>query len=103
MSGSAENLISYSDFLRQWLTVFIFGMLALGMVSSLVSFFKPETWRKAVGVMVPARFYDVNLKAFDLGVEMGGELVKDHAVRKPVAFDRKQPVPECLRRRPKQG
>ncbi len=79
------------------------NMLALGMVSSLVTFFKPETWRKAVGTMVPARFRDVNLKAFDQGAEMGRELAKDHAVRKPVAFDRKQPVPECLRRKPRHG
>lgn len=76
------------------------NMLALGMISSLVTFFKPETWRKAVGTMVPARFRDVNLKAFDFGTEMGRELAKDHAVRKPVAFDRKQPVPECLRKKP---
>ncbi len=102
-AGNVYALALTTEAVSRFGNALMANMLALGMVSSLVSFFKPETWRKAVGVMVPARFYDVNLKAFDLGVEMGGELVKDHAVRKPVAFDRKQPVPECLRRRPKQG
>jgi NADH-quinone oxidoreductase subunit A len=36
MSGSASGLVSYSDFLRQWLTVFIFAVLALGMVGLLL-------------------------------------------------------------------
>ncbi len=48
MSGSAENLVSYSDFLRQWLTVFIFAVLALGMVGAMLgagSLLRPSSRR----------------------------------------------------------
>lgn len=36
MSGTASQTLSYSDFLRQWLTVVIFGGLALGMVGAML-------------------------------------------------------------------
>ena len=51
MSGSAENLVSYSDFLRQWLTVFIFAVLALGMVGAMLgagSLLRPSSKRTGV-------------------------------------------------------
>lgn len=97
------NVYSYdltTEAVARFKNALMANMIAMGMMSSLVPFFKAETWRKAVSVMVPARFREVNLEAFDLGAQTGGELMKNHAVRKPVAFDRKQPVPECLRKKP---
>jgi len=78
------------------------NMMALGMMASLTGYFKTETWKRAVSTIVPERFREVNLQAFERGREAGRDMIKDQSVRKPVAYDRKQPVPECLRKRPRQ-
>ncbi len=102
-SGNVYAFALTTEAVKRFNNSMMANMIALGMMSSLVNFFKPETWRKSVSALVPARFRDVNLEAFDLGCGAGREMAKDHAVRKPVAFDRKQPVPDSLKKKLRNG
>lgn len=77
------------------------NMIALGVMSSVVEIFKMETWKRTLTKMSPERFRKTNLEAFDLGHKAGLELTREQTTRKPVAYDRKAPVPECLRKKPK--
>jgi 2-oxoglutarate ferredoxin oxidoreductase subunit gamma len=82
-------------------TAMVANMIAMGMMAAVVDLFKIETWRRTVTKKSPERFRDMNLTAFELGYKAGQELSKEQVTRKPVAFDRKAPVPECLRKKTK--
>ncbi|MCD4774797.1 MAG: 2-oxoacid:acceptor oxidoreductase family protein [Candidatus Aegiribacteria sp.] len=73
------------------------NIIAVGMLASLARLFSLEIWVEALKERVPARFIKMNLKAFELGHKEGREVLHVKEGRVPVAFDRKQPVPDCLK------
>ena len=54
----------------------ILNVVMLGFLSAITAAAGPEACRKAVADMVPPRFRDLNLKAFDKGFEFGKELLE---------------------------
>ncbi len=101
-AGTVYRYPFTSEAVRSFDSALVANMLALGVMSAVVGLFKVETWRRAVETLSPGRFRETNLKAFDFGRTAGLELSRDQAVRRPVAFDRKQPVPESIRKRMRQ-
>ncbi|MEN8208504.1 MAG: 2-oxoacid:acceptor oxidoreductase family protein [Candidatus Fermentibacteria bacterium] len=73
------------------------NIIAVGMLASLTRLFTLDTWIRAIKARVPKRFVKMNLKAFELGHKEGREILHKEEGRVPVAYDRKQPVPECLK------
>ncbi|MCK4806687.1 MAG: 2-oxoacid:acceptor oxidoreductase family protein [Candidatus Aegiribacteria sp.] len=73
------------------------NIIAVGMLASLTRLFTLENWIRAIKKRVPERFIKMNLKAFELGHKEGREILHVEEGRVPVAYDRKQPVPECLK------
>jgi 2-oxoglutarate ferredoxin oxidoreductase subunit gamma len=73
------------------------NIIAVGMLASLARLFTLEIWIEALKKRVPRRFIKMNLKAFELGHKEGREVLHVKEGRIPVAFDRKQPVPNCLK------
>jgi 2-oxoglutarate ferredoxin oxidoreductase subunit gamma len=73
------------------------NIIAVGMLASLARLFTLEIWIEALKKRVPRRFIKMNLKAFELGHKEGREVLHVKEGRIPVAFDRKQPVPDCLK------
>jgi 2-oxoglutarate ferredoxin oxidoreductase subunit gamma len=84
---------------EEFKTAVVANMIAMGLMSSVVDLFKAETWRRTVTKKSPERFREMNLAAFELGCKAGLALSKEQVTKKPVAFDRKAPVPECLRKK----
>jgi len=74
------------------------NVIAVGMLASLARFFSLETWIEALKERTPARFLKMNLKAFELGHKEGREILHVEEGRVPLAFDRKQPVPDSLKK-----
>jgi len=89
--------------IERFKSALVANMIALGLMSSVVDLFRSETWRRTISKISPARFREANLAAFEFGAETGRELSKEQVTKKPVAFDRKAPVPEVLRRKPSAG
>jgi 2-oxoglutarate ferredoxin oxidoreductase subunit gamma len=85
--------------IEEFKTAVVANMIAMGLLSSVVDLFKAETWRRIVTKKSPERFRDTNLAAFEFGSRAGLDLSKEQITRKPLAFDRKAPVPESLRKR----
>jgi 2-oxoglutarate ferredoxin oxidoreductase subunit gamma len=85
-------------------TIELFGsalmtnLMALGMLAAFTRYFKLESWTRAIKSAVPERFVKDNLKAFEHGHREGREILHVEEGRVQVVFDRKQPVPENLRR-----
>lgn len=73
------------------------NIIAVGMLASLTRLFTLDAWIRAMKERVPRRFIKMNLKAFELGHKEGREILHVEEGRIPVAYDRKQPVPDCLR------
>jgi Pyruvate/2-oxoacid:ferredoxin oxidoreductase gamma subunit len=67
------------------------------MLASLTRLFTLDAWIRAMKERVPKRFIKMNLKAFELGHKEGREILHVEEGRIPVAYDRKQPVPDCLK------
>jgi len=73
------------------------NIIAVGMLASLTRLFTLDAWIRAMKERVPRRFIKMNLKAFELGHKEGREILHVEEGRIPVAYDRKQPVPDCLK------
>ncbi len=73
------------------------NIIAVGMLASLTRLFTLDTWVKALKERVPRRFIKMNLDAFELGHKEGREILHVEEGRVPIAYDRKQPVPDCLK------
>jgi 2-oxoglutarate ferredoxin oxidoreductase subunit gamma len=74
------------------------NLMALGMLAALTGFFKLDSWIAAIKETVPQRFVKSNLMAFEHGHREGRDILHIDEGRVKVVFDRKQPVPENLRR-----
>jgi 2-oxoglutarate ferredoxin oxidoreductase subunit gamma len=74
------------------------NIIAMGMLASLGRLFSIDIWVKAIRKTVPKRFLKMNLDAFELGHREGREILNIEEGRMPVAYDRKQPVPESLKK-----
>ncbi len=74
------------------------NLMALGMLAAFTRYFKLDSWTRAIRETVPQRFVKANLKAFEHGHREGREILHVEEGRAQVVFDRKQPVPESLRR-----
>ena len=85
-------------------TIELFGsalmtnLMALGMLAAFTHYFSLESWTGAIRDTVPKRFVKQNLEAFEHGHREGREILHVEEGRVQVIFDRKQPVPESLRR-----
>ena len=73
------------------------NMIAVGMLASLTRLFALEDWVRAIKARVPERFVKMNLIAFELGHKDGREILHVEEGRVPIAYDRKKPVPDCLK------
>ena len=73
------------------------NIIAVGMLASLTRLFTLDAWIRAMKSRVPKRFIKMNLKAFELGHKEGREILHVEEGRIPLAYDRKQPVPDCLK------
>ncbi len=73
------------------------NIIAVGMLASLTRLFALDAWIRALKERVPRRFIKMNLDAFELGHKEGREILHVEEGRVPVIFDRKQPVPDCLK------
>jgi 2-oxoglutarate ferredoxin oxidoreductase subunit gamma len=86
---------------EKYKTALVANMIALGVMATAAGLFKIETWRRIISAKSPDRFRENNLEAFELGCAAGREMVKNQAVARPVAWDRKAPVPSSLKRKPR--
>jgi len=75
------------------------NLIALGLIAALTRYFSLESWTDAISRTVPPKFGDLNLDAFELGHREGREILHVEEGRVPVAYDRKRPVPACIRKR----
>ncbi len=73
------------------------NIIAVGMLASLTRLFALEDWVRAIKARVPERFVKMNLIAFELGHRDGREILHVEEGRVPIAYDRKKPVPDCLK------
>ena len=73
------------------------NIIAVGMLASLTRLFTLDSWIRAMKERVPRRFIKMNLKAFELGHKEGREILHVEEGRIPVAYDRKQPVPDRIK------
>ena len=87
-----------SKCIEEFGTPIVANIMALGVIAALTRFFRLVSWRTAIESSVPARFRDLNLKAFKLGHRAGREIMHIEEGRVPLAYDRKQPVPDELKR-----
>jgi 2-oxoglutarate ferredoxin oxidoreductase subunit gamma len=74
------------------------NMIALGMMGSLTSFFGLDAWRESITKIVAKRFKEMNLDAFEVGHRQGREVLHVKEGRVELAHDRKEPVPEWLKK-----
>ncbi|OPL17635.1 MAG: hypothetical protein AVO35_09410 [Candidatus Aegiribacteria sp. MLS_C] len=74
------------------------NIIAMGMLASLGRLFSIDVWVRAIEKTVPPRFLRMNLDAFEIGHREGREILNVEEGRVPMAYDRKQPVPEALKR-----
>ncbi|MFO8183048.1 MAG: 2-oxoacid:acceptor oxidoreductase family protein [Candidatus Aegiribacteria sp.] len=75
------------------------NIIAIGMLASLGRLFSIDTWVRAIEKTVPERFVKMNLNAFEIGHREGREILHVEEGRVPVAYDRKQPVPDSLKKK----
>ncbi|MBN2586054.1 MAG: 2-oxoacid:acceptor oxidoreductase family protein [Candidatus Fermentibacteraceae bacterium] len=78
------------------------NIIAIGMLASIGRLFSIDTWVRAIEKTVPARFAKMNLNAFEIGHREGREILHVEEGRVPVAYDRKQPVPDSLKKETKE-
>ncbi|MCK5117693.1 MAG: 2-oxoacid:acceptor oxidoreductase family protein [Candidatus Aegiribacteria sp.] len=83
--------------IQEFKTPMAANIIAVGMLASLTRLFTLDAWIKAMKERVPKRFIEMNLKAFELGHKEGREILHVEEGRIPIAYDRKQPVPDCLK------
>ncbi len=74
------------------------NMIAIGMLASLGRLFSIDTWVRSIEKTVPGRFLKMNLNAFEIGHREGREILHVEEGRAPVAYDRKQPVPDSIKK-----
>ncbi len=74
------------------------NLMALGMLAALTRYFNLESWTSSITETVPQRFIKKNLKAFEHGHREGREILHVEEGRAPLVYDRKQPVPDALRK-----
>jgi len=74
------------------------NIIAMGMLASLGRLFSIDTWVRAIEKTVPRRFVKMNLDAFEIGHREGREILHVEEGRVPVAYDRKQPVPDAIKK-----
>jgi len=75
------------------------NLIALGIIAALTRYFSLESWTDSIRRTVPPKFRELNLDAFELGHREGREILHVEEGRVPVAYDRKRPVPECIKER----
>lgn len=75
------------------------NIIAIGMLASLGRLFSIDIWVSAIEKTVPKRFVKMNLNAFETGHREGREILHVEEGRAPVAYDRKQPVPDSLKKK----
>ncbi len=75
------------------------NLIALGIIAALTRYFSLESWTDSIRRTVPPKFRELNLDAFELGHREGREILHVEEGRVPVAYDRKKPVPACIRKR----
>ena len=61
----------------------IANLVMLGFFTAVTKIASPEAMKKALPGLVPGRFLDLNIKAFDKGYEYGQELLKKSEPAKP--------------------
>ncbi len=83
--------------IKEFKTPMAANIIAVGMLASLTRLFTLDAWIRAMKSRVPGRFIKMNLKAFELGHKEGREILHIEEGRIPLAYDRKQPVPDCLK------
>ena len=83
--------------IQEFKTPMAANIIAVGMLASLTRLFALDAWIRAMKERVPRRFIKMNLKAFELGHKEGREILHVEEGRIPIAYDRKQPVPDCLK------
>jgi 2-oxoglutarate ferredoxin oxidoreductase subunit gamma len=74
------------------------NIIAMGMIASLSRLFTLDQWISSLKARVPERFLKMNLEAFELGHKEGREILHVEEGRVPVAYDRKKPVPDCMKK-----
>jgi len=74
------------------------NLMALGVLAALTRYFNLESWTSAIKETVPKRFTKKNLKAFEHGHREGREILHIEEGRATVVYDRKQPVPDSIRK-----
>lgn len=79
-------------------TPLVANMIALGMMGALTKYFSLDAWRKAIMKSVAERYTEMNLEAFELGHRNGREILHVEEGRVELAYDRKQPVPDWLKK-----
>lgn len=84
--------------LEEFKTPMAANIIAVGMLASLARLFTLEIWIEALKKRVPDRFIKMNLKAFELGHKEGREVLHVKEGRVPLAYDRKKPVPDRLKK-----
>jgi 2-oxoglutarate ferredoxin oxidoreductase subunit gamma len=84
--------------IEQFGSALMTNLMALGMLAAFTRYFTLDTWTRAIKDAVPARFLKDNLRSFEHGHREGREILHVEEGRVQVVFDRKQPVPESLRR-----
>jgi 2-oxoglutarate ferredoxin oxidoreductase subunit gamma len=61
----------------------IANLVMLGFFTAVTKIVSPEAMKKALPGMVPGRFLDLNIKAFDKGYDYGQEILEKEAPVKP--------------------
>jgi 2-oxoglutarate ferredoxin oxidoreductase subunit gamma len=61
----------------------IANLVMLGFFTAVTKIVSPEAMKKALPGLVPGRFLDLNIKAFDKGYEYGQEILKKSEPAKP--------------------
>jgi 2-oxoglutarate ferredoxin oxidoreductase subunit gamma len=83
---------------KEFKTPLAANIIAIGMLASLGRLFSIDTWVRAIEKTVPGRFVKMNLNAFEIGHREGREILHVEEGRAPVAYDRKQPVPDSIKK-----
>lgn len=84
--------------IKEFKTPMAANIIAVGMLASLTRLFALEDWIRAIRRRVPERFIKMNLDAFEMGHREGREILHVEEGRVPVAYDRKRPVPDSLKK-----
>lgn len=58
------------------------NLVMMGFFTAITKIVSPEAMKKALPGLVPDRFLDLNIKAFDMGYDYGEKILKEKKQRK---------------------